>query len=113
MSKVIGTNFNMSGDAQITTAVVGNFTTTILPSSNNIGTDDPPSRLPFTTVTISNIGNRPVYIKLQPAATDNDVKGIYISRGDTRTIMSNSNVYTGEISARTQSGMTFLTITAY
>ncbi len=113
MSKTTGTNVNVSGEAQLGQGVSVNSTMDVIWSSTNVTGTTPPVIPEFTNMWVSNVGNRDAYIKLQPAATDSDVKGIYLRRNSSIPLMQGGDVYTGEVSARTANGSTTIYVTVW
>ena len=58
----------------------------------------------FIFFSVTNFSNREIWIKLQPAATDNLPNGIEVPRNGGYWEMPADNVYIGEISAISDSG---------
>lgn len=89
MSKTIGRNTNTTDEATVSNAVTLNTLTSVTVANVNA------SRIVFI---ISNPGNLDIWVKLQAASVDNDIKGILVPK-KTRWEMPTDNIYTGEISA--------------
>jgi len=102
MAKFIGRTQNTNTDAILTEVVLNSTTTT------TIGM--PVSRRIFYTVV--NDGAQKVWLKLQAASVDNDKKGITLFKGDAWE-MPVDNIYTGEISAISDSGNPSVFVTQY
>ncbi len=60
----------------------------------------------------TNSSNKDVWLKLQPAATDDDKKGIFVP-AEEKWLMPEDNDYTGEISAIAESGTPDVYYTEY
>ncbi len=106
MSKVIGRTQNMTSTATITSVVLNATTSTVVAAAN-------PSRIYFY---VTNDSAEEMWLKLQPAATDNDKKGIFIGKKaepPKHWEMHPDNVYTGEISAIAGAGTPTIYITEY
>jgi len=103
MALTIGRNTNTNDTATLSSAVALNATTstTVAVSLSE--------RIVFT---FSNPGNKDVWLKLQAASVDNDMKGIFIPRNGYWE-MPTDNIYTGEISAIAVSGTPSVHITEY
>lgn len=100
MTATIGTSTNINTTANILSAISVDSTTSItLLLAQNI-----PSEAPRIKVIIYNDGNFDLWVKFQPASTDNDKKGFRIEGGMTETILMGSDIYTGEISGIFDSG---------
>lgn len=50
-------------------------------------------------LTVTNAGNKDVFIKLQAASVDDDLKGFLLYKGTAADIILAPNVYVGEVSA--------------
>ena len=55
-------------------------------------------------ILVTNDGSQPLWVRKRSAASDNDKDGRRISPGQTKAIVSNSEIFTGEISAIFDSG---------
>ena len=100
MTATIGTSTNFNTTANVLNAINADSLTTVkLLDALNI-----PLEVPRIKVIIYNSGKRTLWVKFQPAATDNDKKGIPIQAGETKVVMEGSDIYTGEISAIYDSG---------
>ncbi len=101
MIKSIGRNTNVTDAADVKDPIVVNNTTSIVLAAAN------PERIFFHVSLGTALDNAGVFIKLQPASTDNDAKGITvgivtmgaINVWDLEWEMPPDNIYTGEISA--------------
>jgi len=102
MVKFIGRTQNTATDATLSEVVLNSTTSTIIGAVL-------PRRIFFS---ISNPSNRDIWLKLQPAATDNDQKGVFIPRNG-HWEMQIDNIYTGEISAISALGSPEIFITEY
>ena len=105
-----GRNTNTNDVATIPAGIVLNATTTVIIAAAN------PDRISFFVDNNSSV--KQVWVKLQPASTDNDKKGIFLSArndlgGSTQWSMDTDNIYTGEISAIADSGNPIVYITEY
>ena len=99
----IGRNINTHDTAVLSAAIALNSSTSTTVQASN---DD---RLFFS---FSNADNRDVWLKLQAATTDNDMKGIFVPRNGYWE-MPTDNTYTGEISAIAVSGTPDVYTTEY
>ena len=102
MTKIIGRTQNTNDIANISIVSLNTATSTKILDANS-------RRI---VVIISNAGDADVWIKLQPAATDNDKKGIFIAAGGCRQLPLD-NPYTGEISGIADDINGDINITAY
>lgn len=110
MTLSIGRNRNSNDVADVKVGVELNSTTTTIIAAAN------PDRISFMVDNNSNI--KEAWIKLQPASTDDDKKGIFLARrvdasGETKWRMDPDNIYTGEISAIADSGSPLVYVTEY
>ena len=114
MARKIGANRNTTDTATVTTVTVGDTNAVTLLASN-------PVRLDWRANLNGNGGNETVYIREYPAATDNikqgrvlvkylDEDGSYFNLSEK---MEPSAVYTGEISAISESGNVTVYVTEY
>jgi hypothetical protein len=101
MTKNIGRNRNINTDPELSDGITLNSTT-----STKI-LDANPKR---TEYIVSNPSAHDVWIKEQPAAEDNDKKGIMLYKRSVASINSD-DVYPGEISAIAVSGTPTIYIT--
>jgi len=104
-----GRNQNLNDQAEVGGGIELNSTTSIVIAAAN------PERTVFHVN--NNDSLRSCWIKLQPAAADDDKKGIYLS-GSTRDgakswDMPSDNIYTGEISAIAEQGTPTVYVTEY
>lgn len=100
MTATIGTSTNLNNVGAVLSAIsVDSTTSTTLLTAQTI-----PGEAPRIKVFITNNGNHALWVKLQPAATDNDKKGIRIAAGETMVLLEGSDIYFGEISAIMNSG---------
>jgi len=90
----LGRTRNVNNKAIISSGIALNSTTSITVQAEN------KRRIFFA---ISSPDNKDIWLKFQPAATDDDEKGIFIPRGGYWE-MPTDNIYTGEISAIAVSG---------
>lgn len=107
MVKSIGRNININDEAVLSDAIVLGVT------SEKIADADP-ERI-FFHVT-NNASNQAVWIKLQPTADDDDMKGIFLgskNSGNNSWEMPMDNIYTGEICAVADSGTPSVYVTEY
>ena len=104
----IGRNRNVNPTANVPDAIALNTSTSTIIAAAN------PDRTYFI-VCNPNEG-MDAFIKLQPASTDNDKKGIPLSRiirAQSRWEMPRDNIYPGEISAIADNGALEIFITEY
>ena len=108
MTKSIGRNLNTNDEASVIAGQQLNATTAITILAAN------PDRI---AVQINNNSSvQACWIKLQPAAVDNDHKGIFLhKKGDPHGEwqMPTDNIYTGEISAIANTGEPTIYVTEY
>jgi len=93
MAARIGRNKNTNNEADVDSAVALNATTSTAVLSSN-------SERIYIAIAVT---GGDAWVKLQPAAMDNDKKGIPICDGQTYELPTD-NMYTGEISAIAVSG---------
>lgn len=108
MSKRIGANTNVNDESIVKDGITLNSTTSIKISDAN------DKRIHFTVN--NNSSTKAGWIKLQPATEDNKMKGIFLERrgfGDSRWSMPEKALYTGEISAISESGNPVIYVTEY
>ena len=108
MAVTIGRNRNRNDEASVNDGITLNSTTSTVIAAAN------PDRIAFHVN--NNFSDKACWVKLQPAATDNDKKGIFLNekeKGRTDWSMTPDNVYTGEISAIADSGSPVVYITEY
>lgn len=99
MSKRIGTNTNSNTETTITTHSVGSGARVdIVPA---LADGDPP----HITISVANKGNRVLWVG-KIAAAGSDLVSVPISPGESKVIVSNSDIYRGAISAIFESGGT-------
>ncbi len=106
----IGRNRNSNDSADVNSGVTLNSSTSVVIAAAN------PDRISF--IVDNNSAQKESWIKLQPAATDDDKKGIFLARrsnasGNTSWSMDTDNIYTGEISAIADSGSPIVYVTEY
>ena len=103
-----GGNLNTDSEAILSNGIPLNSTTSTVISVDN------PTR---TFIRIdNNFSDKACWIKFQPAATDNDKKGIFLNekeKGQTVFTMQSSTLYTGEISAIADSGSPIVYVTEF
>lgn len=108
MAKMTGRNVNVSDTATVTGPInVGAVTSVVIAAAN-------PERIGLSVNSGDSI--KPVWIKLQPATTDNDLKGIFLSErglGLNRWDMPTDNPYTGEICAISDSSTNEVYVTEW
>lgn len=98
MSKNTGKNTNENDEASQTIIPVdGTTAVTLVPAL----ADD---AKPHSNVTVTNDGNKSLWVRFYPAAQDDILTGERIAPGESRVIIENSEVYRGEISAIFHSG---------
>lgn len=99
MTATVGTSTNTNNEAEVLDAIaVSSVTSTILLAAQAV-TDQPRIK-----VIVHNDGVLRVWIKFQPAAADNDIKGLAIAANSFETVLAGSDIYTGEISAIAEAG---------
>jgi len=98
MTKRTGKNTNQNTEAVTATISVGSTTAVTLLAA--LASTD----LPHSQVTITNNGNKSLWVRNYPAADDNLKRGERVAPGANLPIIRNSEVYIGEISAIFQSG---------
>ncbi len=106
--KTIGRNVNETDVATVSAGITLNGSTSTLISAAN------PDRIFFHVD--KNGDEEAIWIKLQPAAQDDDKKGIFLTgteKGITSWQMSPDNIYTGEISAISANGSSPVFVTEY
>jgi len=64
-------------------------------------------------VVLTNDGNQDAFIKFQAASTDNDQRSFILYKGTASTVMSQPNVYVGEISAIARNGTTEIYVMSF
>ena len=100
-----GGNLNTDSEATVTTVAINDTTATIISAANSL-------RTPFVVNLNGGTADEEVFIRLYPAATDNIKKGIVLKRkiigatsiNDAIFVLENNAMYTGEISALSESG---------
>lgn len=96
--KMIGKNTNTASEANHDTVPVGSSTAVVvlpaLPQGQQI----------WSVIDCTNNGNRSLWVRKRPAASDNDKNGIRVAPGETVCLANNSEAYTGEISAIFENG---------
>ena len=110
----IGRNVNSNDVATVTTYEINSVTATVISVSN-------PLRIAFSACLDSDITSVDAFIRLYPAATDNIKRGEVLTRdtfGNSSLFrpswtMTPDNIYTGEISAISLSGIVFIHVTEY
>lgn len=114
MAKMVGRNVNSNDTATVTSYALNSVTATTIAAANN-------KRIHISACLDYGITDEDVAIRLYPAATDATVRGEILTR---RTASNDSlfrpswtmnvdNVYTGEISAITASGLITIHVTEY
>ena len=103
MAKKIGRTRNINDTPNLSVAIALNSTTsTTIQAANE----------KRTFFCLSNDGNNKIYLKLQPASTDNDKKGIPIPKNGYWEMPMDS-IYPGEISAISDTGTPNVLTTEY
>lgn len=99
MTATVGTSTNTNTAAILSDAIPlnGMTSTTILAAQA-------PGDTPRIKVIIQNSGATGAWIKFQAASVDDDKKGVRIPRELFLTVLSGSDIYTGEISAIADAG---------
>jgi hypothetical protein len=108
MSRVFGRNKNVNDTANVLAPIPVDATTSVVILPAN------PDRM-YVQIN-NNDSNEDCWIKLQPASQDNDKKGIFMHRrggGNDEWQMPTDNIYTGEISAMSDSGTANIYVTEY
>lgn len=106
-----GSNLNTDDEAIVADGVELNPDTSVVISPAN-------DKRTFIHID-SNDSNNSCWIKFQPAATDDDKKGIFFSKsnspgpGSTTFTMKEGTVYTGEISAISDTGNPIVYVTEF
>jgi hypothetical protein len=114
MTLSIGRNTNTNDVATVTSYTLDSVTATTISVAN-------PKRIYFSVCLDSGITDEDVAIRLYPAATDNIAKGEFLTRRNASNdanfrpswAMPVDNIYTGEISAITNSGTMVVHVTEY
>lgn len=111
MTLKIGRNINTNDIAIVSSSIALNAVTSTKIADAN------PDRIAFIVSVDGIMGNSSIFIKLQAASADNDIKGIWVGRQGvvfkTDWSMPNDNIYTGEISAIITGGMASVFVTEY
>ncbi len=96
INKKIGQTTAHTDTAELITSAisVGNLVSVKILDKETVAEGQNPIRMLIAI----NVQNKDTWIKLQPAAMDNDKKGILLQRGET-LILEVENMYFGEISA--------------
>jgi hypothetical protein len=110
----IGRTVNSSASSNIAAITLNSTTSTVLAVANE-------NRIHFEVSLDPGIGDADIFIKLQPASTDNDKKGIPLVRNTTgndtlfepRWVMPSDNIYTGEISAISEENTPIAQVTEF
>ena len=114
MTHLIGRNQNKNDTAVVTTVEVNDTTAAVVVAAN-------PARIHITINLDGGTAEEEVFVRFYPAADDNLKRGMVIKRkiigatsiNDPRVTMDGDNVYTGEISAISESGTFDLHITEF
>ena len=100
MTATIGTSTNLNEvGSQLPAIPVGSTTAVTLLAGQAIPLD-----VPRIKVEIYNSGNRDLWVRFYPAATDNLKRETVVKAGQPKVVLAGSDIYTGEISAIMQSG---------
>jgi hypothetical protein len=94
MTLDVAKNISFNTDANIVTVSVDSTTSSTLIAAQDINNDGKRIK-----VLVCNDGNKLLWVKLQPASTDNDKKGISVLPGTSMKLIGDDDIYTGEISA--------------
>ena len=109
MTHLTGRNVNTNDEASVPAGFVLDAVTSVKIADAN------PNRVFFRVD--NNFNNVGVWVKLQAASVDDDMKGIALQplniRGRTSWEMSPDNIYTGEICAIADSGTPTVFVTEY
>ena len=95
----VGTSTNTADEASVLDGVTLNTSTSTTILAAQAAGDQPRIK-----VIVQNGGATAVWIKLQPAADDDDVKGFLLGMSERQVILEGSDIYTGEISAIAAAG---------
>ena len=114
MSKTIGRNVNLCDTATVTSYTLNSTTATTIAVANG-------KRIYFSVCLDYGATDEDVAVRLYPAAVDNAVKGEILTRRTASNdalfrpgwVMTPDNIYTGEISAITASGVMVVHVTEY
>lgn len=114
MTSIRGRNRNANDEATVTTVEVNDTTASKLVDAN-------PDRIHLTINLDGGSAEEEVFVRFYPAADDDLKRGMVIKRkilgatsiNDPRIVMEGDNVYTGEISAISESGTFDLHITEF
>ena len=114
MTIMIGRNANTNDTAIVSSYTLNSATATVIGSVNG-------KRIYFSVCLDSGVTDEDVAIRLYPAATDNLAKGEFLTRRNASNdsnfrpnwTMTPDNIYTGEISAITNSGTMIVHVTEY
>lgn len=111
MTQTIGRNVNKSDEARVFDVMLNSNTATTVIGPNK-------KRIYLNIDSCDAAGGS--FVRLKPASVDNNKQGIYLAKniaaeapGRTFWEMSPDNIYTGEVSAISQSGALKLCITEY
>jgi hypothetical protein len=114
MAEMIGRNINSNDTAVVSTYELNSVTATVISAAE-------PSRIHFSACLDSDTTSVDVFIRLYPASADALMRGEVLTRdtfGNSSLFrpswtMTPDNIYTGEISAISLSGIVFLHVTEY
>lgn len=114
MALIRGRNINSNDVATVTSYTLDSVTATTISVANS-------SRIYFSVCLDSGVTDEDVAIRLYPAAADNIAKGEFLTRRNSSNdsnfrpswSMPSDNIYTGEISAITNSGTMTVHVTEY
>ena len=98
MGRQTGKNINMNDSATTDVVSVGSSSAVTL-----LLADTSPSN-PTREVTVTNDGNKALWVRKYPAATDNNKVGVRVPAGESKKVVENSEIYYGEISGIMDSG---------
>ena len=108
MAVLIGKNTDSSDSATLSNGIAINSSTSTLILAA-LATD----AQPHIKIIITNDSNKDVWIKFQPASTDNDKKGFLLYSNTTTVLLEDSGIYRGEISAIADSGSATIFMTSF
>ena len=97
-NKVIGKNINVTDTANSVVVSVGSGSAVTLLAAQL------PADENYIEVIVTNNGNRALWVRRRPAAADNNLDGRRMPPGETVRLITDSDLYTGEISAIFESG---------
>lgn len=100
MTATIGTSTNINtASSQLPAISVDSTTAATLLAAQTLPPDPPRIK-----VEVYNSGNRDLWVRFYPAATDNLKRETVVKAGESKVVLEGSDIYVGEISAIMQSG---------